>query len=383
MKPQRPKTSIIVFLLLFFCIIEQSCKKDTNGPENTEEPLLSFEKSSQNFGSLSTNKIGLGDLDGDGDIDAIFANMGDNDSQVRFNEGNGIFTDSGQRLTKWAHGIGIGDLDGDGDLDCFITCASYSHRSRIYFNDGNGIMYDSGQDIGDLQLSGNSVDLIDIDTDGDLDAYIMYYLAPHKVYLNDGSGTFSESGFTLPFDNRVIWGDVDSDGDIDIFVKELNYGYRTLLNDGQLDFRQQWRYEDSNVLYGSMILGDLDSDGDNDVVIANGDDNGSRPTVIFLNDGSGVFSDSGQELSGTKWGKLALGDLNNDGSVDLFITNLGLPNEVWINDGNGNFTDSRLRLSGNAMTNGCFLGDFDRDGDLDVFFATFMDGPNEVWFNRN
>jgi hypothetical protein len=106
---------------------------------------IAFNKSSQTFTARLTPQIGLGDFDGDGDLDAVFATMGLQNSQVLMNDGTGQFIDSGQELTQQGHGVGVGDLDGDGDLDLFVTCAGwndgeveYDKPSRIYFNDGDG-----------------------------------------------------------------------------------------------------------------------------------------------------------------------------------------------------------------------------------------------------
>ncbi len=109
------------------------------------ESDLSFRLSDQVFEPVRTNRIGIADLDGDGDLDAIFANMGFNNSQVWFNDGNGRFIESGQKLTQQGHGTGIGDFDGDGDIDVFIPCAGWSQDngqtwsyipSKVYFNNG-------------------------------------------------------------------------------------------------------------------------------------------------------------------------------------------------------------------------------------------------------
>ena len=93
-------------------------------------PLLAMEKSPQKFGYTETFQVALGDLDSDGDIDAVFANMADNHSAVWLNDGAGQFEVTDQQLTQQGHGLDIGDLDGDGDLDIFITCAHYNGAGK-------------------------------------------------------------------------------------------------------------------------------------------------------------------------------------------------------------------------------------------------------------
>ncbi len=363
-------------------------------PASSSRPAsLSLTRARQYFGPARTFQIGLGDLDNDGDLDAVFSNMGPNYSKVWFNDGSGYFEDSGQRLTQEGHGVAVGDLDGDGDLDLFITCAEYQKRSVIYLNEGGaqggtpGNFQDTEQDLGseDYELSATGVRLHDVDEDGDLDAFVVYYEAPDKIYLNDGTGNFTDSGLTCPDDNAV-WGDLDLDGDVDVFAKELGTGYKVLLNDGAGNFTAHWQMEDSTVLYGGMALGDLDADGDLDIVISNGDRDGSYPMRVFMNDG-GVqggtldqFTDSGQELGLTEWASVTLGDLNGDGHLDAFITNLGQPDRMWLNDGTGHFVDTGVELGGDATTRNAALGDLDDDGDLDVFVADFFGGSNHMWF---
>ncbi len=378
---ERLKCSIlhhIVILMLCFIVVVIGCKEKITAEEIEEW----FVRSSQIFSPVSTCQVELKDFDDDGDLDAVFSNMGDNNSTVWRNDGSGYFTDSGQRLTPWGHGVGVGDLDGDGDFDLFITCASDAHRSKIYFNDGGGVFTDSGQDLGDTGLSGNGVTLFDLDTDGDLDVHVIYYEQPDKIYRNNGNSEFTDSGMAVP--EHTTFEDLDGDGDIDMFVKEHGVGYKTMLNNGQGTFSDHWQMAQPNATYGSVTFGDLDGDGDLDAFICNGDNSGNNyPTTILFNDGSGHFSDSGQALVVTSFGRAALGDFDGNGSLDAFITNLGFADQAWMNDGNGRFTDSGLRLSGalNNNTTHVSLGDLDNDGDLDAFVANFIDGRNEIWFN--
>ena len=361
-------------------------------PEATASPPLSFslEKSAQTFTSRETVQVGLGDLDGDGDLDAVFANPQKNAAQVWLNDGRGHFTDTGQELTQYGHGVGLADLDGDGDLDAFIVChqpsASIARRtsSLVYLNAGDGQFQDSGQDFGDAEFSAVEINLLDVDRDGDLDAHVVYFDfdgLPDKVYLNDGAGVFTDSGLALPEDT-IAWGDLDGDRDVDYFGKQWGTGYTVQLNDGNGLFHAGWRLDNSQSTVGGVALADLDGDGDLDALVTNGfRDTGSYPSRLFWNDGEGGLSDSGQNLNATMGAELATGDLDNDGDLDLFVANMDRPNEVWLNDGVGNFVDSGLRLGKNADLSGRpSLGDLDGDGDLDVVVGRFQGGA-EVWIN--
>jgi len=349
----------------------------------TRIPVL--RKSEQIFEHASTNDIALGDLDNDGDLDAVFSNMGFNDSRVYLNDGRGQFTATEQLLTQQGHGVDLGDLDADGDLDIFMTCAGYgeggveyNRPSKIYFNDGKANFTDSRQDLGDSLPSGNDIHLFDIDTDGDLDAMIVYYQEDNGVYLNDGRGQFTRSDLTFP--TGATWADLDGDGDVDIFHREPEVGFKTLLNDGSGHFTEYWSKTDSLVNRGGVCFGDIDEDGDPDAVVSFLDQSEHRFSTLWYNDGTGRFLESNVRLPLTRFARMAIGDLNGDNHPDVFLNNFGLPSAVWLNDGNGRLFDSGIRLPGEWQNAGCPLGDLDGDGDLDVFIAAFGAGPNEIWF---
>jgi hypothetical protein len=104
-----------------------------------------FADSGWNLGSSNSRGVALGDVDGDGDLDAFVANV-DQANKVWVNNG-GIFTDSGQSLGSSAsRGVALGDLDGDGDLDAFVTNIS-SQANKVWVNN-NGTFTDSGQNLG-------------------------------------------------------------------------------------------------------------------------------------------------------------------------------------------------------------------------------------------
>ena len=101
----------------------------------------------------------------------------------------GILTDSGQALgNEISVAVTLGDLDGDGDLDAFVANV-YNAPNRVLLNDGLGNFSDSGQSLGNG--SSYDVSLADIDGDGDLDAFVANRsTASDRVWLNDGTGTF-------------------------------------------------------------------------------------------------------------------------------------------------------------------------------------------------
>ena len=132
--------------------------------------------------------------------------------------GTGVLADSGQSLGNHnSCGVAVGDLDGDGDLDAFVSNFG-GEGNRVWTNDGSGNFADNGQDLGNHDS--RDVSLGDLDGDGDLDAFAANRLQGNRVWLNDGSGNFIDSGQNLG-DHRgygVSLGDLDGDGDLDAFV---------------------------------------------------------------------------------------------------------------------------------------------------------------------
>jgi len=262
------------FVLLGGLIV--ACSSALLSAEEGAPEAIRFVASGE-YGTATTFQIVLGDLDGDGDLDAVQANQGHFNSRVLLNDGTGQFIETDQRLTQNGHGVDLGDLDGDGDLDVFIACAyafGRSMPSKIYFNDGTAWFTDSQQDLDDTSISANLVQLVDIDVDSDLDAFVAYLTLGReflsRVYLNDGSGRFSGSEYNLPF--GTLFCDLDGDGDVDAFIKEPGSMFRTLINDGLGGLNEVWRADCGFLQYEpfSIAFGDLNGDGNIDAVDTNG-----------------------------------------------------------------------------------------------------------------
>ncbi len=145
-------------------------------------------------------------------------------------QGWGTFFDSGQTLGSYIScGVSLGDVDGDGDLDAFV--ANYDEPNRVWVNQGGaqagtaGKFFDSGQTLGSSISRG--VYLGDVDGDGDLDAFVANQMEANRVWVNQGGlqggtpGQFIDSGQTLgTFDTSlgIFLGDVDGEGDLDALV---------------------------------------------------------------------------------------------------------------------------------------------------------------------
>ena len=194
-----------------------------------------FLDSSQSLGSSNSKSVTLGDVDGDGDLDAFVANY-NQANRVWLNDGSGTFTDSSQSLgNSKSFGVTLGDVDGDGDLDAFV--ANRHQGNRVWLNDGSGTFTNSSQNLGNSSSVG--VTLGDVDGDGDLDAFVANLdQQANRVWLNDGSGTFTDSSQSLGSSKSrgITLGDVDGDGDLDAFVANTGQANRVWLNDGSGTF---------------------------------------------------------------------------------------------------------------------------------------------------
>lgn len=342
-----------------------------------ESAVLLFINSGQEFGSERTFSLALGDLDNDGDLDVLVANFL-SASKIWFNNGGdqggilGVFS-SGQEIgTRTGHGTALGDLDGDGDLDAFLV--HNLNPDQVWLNDGSGNLVDSGQQLGETNAASTSVSLGDVDNDGDLDAFTTHYQKPVKLWLNDGSGQFTESEANLGVDAMsVALGDVDQDGDLDALVAYDGYPAQLWLNEGDGNFTDSGQEIGRGAGWGNAVLGDIDNDGDLDAIIAS-----NLGGAIWLNAGgkqvgsTGVFMDSGQVLGNSHY--VTLADVNGDGQLDIFTCS-----EVRLNLGAGLFSQVHMGFEDSGCS-GIWLGDVDNDGDLDVFIGKHQ-GITELWLN--
>jgi enediyne biosynthesis protein E4 len=134
-----------------------------------------------------------------------------------------------------------------------------------------------------------------------------------------------------------------------------------------------------------VAIFDYDNDGWPDIFVVNGTTLDPLPGVskptnhLYHNNHNGTFTDVTEKagLAHTGWGQgVCVGDYDNDGNEDLFVTYYG-KNVLYHNNGNGTFTDTsdkaRVAGSGNAWSTGCAFVDYDHDGKLDIFVATYVD----------
>jgi hypothetical protein len=351
---------------------------------------MTFVDTGQRLGDRRSWNCKLGDLDGDGDLDALVVN--DRLAQVWLNDGEGRFKE-GQQLMKRFSDLDLGDLDDDGDLDAFVVTPE--RRAEVWLNDGSGA-FDTVERLSGEAL-GYGVALGDLDNDGDLDAYLAKENA-NMIWLNDGEGQFSDSGQRFGGDDPledmsidVVLADLNGDSLLDVFEVVYSGRHRVWLNDGTGEFVESG--QELKVGIGNshgVAAGDLDDDGDLDVFVTVTD---QMAFQVWFNDGGGRFTDSGQRLPSSNAQKVALGDLDGDGDLDAFMANSGNSDEgagntVWLNDGKGIFSDTGLRL-GNSYSLQVALGDLDLDGDLDAFIVNSyfsnpgVDKSNRVWINSS
>ena len=175
-------------------------------------------------------------------------------------------------------------------------------------------------------------------------------------------------------------GDLDRDGDLDVLVANYESTSQVWLNNGSKQGGIPGTFNGGQDLGGStghgVALGDLDGDGGLDVFLVHNMDTDQ----VWLNDGTGNLVDSGQRLGGADDAttSVSLADVDNDGDLDVFTTHYQKPVRLWLNEGSSVFTAADVELGTDALS--VALGDVDNDGDLDALIA-YIEKPNQLWLS--
>jgi bacillopeptidase F len=226
----------------------------------------------------------------------------------------------------------------------------------------------------------------DFDRDGDEDIYVTNILGVNRLLENSG-GTFTDVAPTKGVADAgdsfgACWGDYDRDGDLDLFVAVRNAANRLYRNDGATftDIALSVGITDVGYHQGAAWL-DFNLDGLLDLYVVN------RITAdkLYRNDG-GTFTDVTDAMgivdSGTGSG-VGIADYNSDGYPDIYVLKRGSANVLYRNDVSV-FTDVTSETGvggGNRYSNGCAWGDFDNDGDQDLYVAN--SGSENVLFRND
>ncbi|MBK7710871.1 MAG: VCBS repeat-containing protein [Bacteroidales bacterium] len=279
--------------------------------------------------------------------------------------------------------VASGDYDGDGDIDLYVgsfDAASSSYKHYLFNND-MGRFKDVSEEAGINHTGKESYSTFtDFDNDGFLDIYVIRE-GGDILYRNTGPGTFENvsakaGAGSKTGGNMALFFDMDHDGDLDFFEagSEADFLFR---NNSDGTFKDESaRLGLSGKAPGTRdaAFGDFDEDGDIDFIVIN-ENSGN---ILYSNQRQGVFKDitstSGLKDEGGS-GAVTVGDYNNDGYLDLFITSLnGGNHKLYQNLRNGNFEEVKTGSEMfSAMKNvkaydAAFL-DFDNDGFLDILIA--------------
>ena len=326
--------------------------------------------------TFMTGGVAAGDFDNDGYTDLLFTRFGDTDILYR-NLGNGTFDPltaaAGFTIATNTNGVVSGDIDNDGDLDLYMTGGVQSNRNYLYINDGTGVFTDAGASNPASQMNGalrngQGASFADYDNDGYLDLITSDW---GTLASQSQSRLFRNLGATNPgmFEDTTVFAGINT--------------YPT-----QISRRFAPRFVD------------LDRDGHMDLTMVSD----FETSQLFWNNGDGTFTDGTLAANvGTDYNGMGttFADYDGDGDLDWFITNItaepGVPtafggyNRLYRNEGDRTFTDVTLEAGGrdSRWAWGTSFFDADNDADFDLIATNGYNGEGWIddrtffWENNN
>ena len=293
-------------------------------------------------------------------------------------------------------GAAAGDFDGDGLPDLFIV-GSDDRPDMLFRNMGDGTFTDIAPEAGLAATHmGAGAAAVDYEGDGDLDVFVTSHgpigeIGPghQRFYRNEGDGTFTEMAAEMGLATASVidgdgfgsaWGDIDLDGDLDLFVagwQRESAGNRLFLNEagGFVDVTDEAGIVNDGIRGFSPCLADMNGDAYPDLLLV-ADFGTSR---YYANNGDGTFANrTGTAGLGQEWSGMgtAIGDVDNDGLVDWYVTAIfdsdaegrGDGNKLYLNKGGHQFLESAgsMGVDDGGWGWGTALVDLDLDGDLDI-----------------
>jgi hypothetical protein len=286
-------------------------------------------------------------------------------------------------------GAAWGDFDDDGFIDLVVAnegadCLYRNNRNGTFTRVTSGPVVENDSDLG------ASVAFADYDNDGHLDLIVAGFGAPTKLFRNNGAGTFTKAvgdpSGAGGDSNSASWGDYDNDGHVDVMVTQWGQPNLLYRNKGDGSFERM-----TSATVGSIasdtgqatagVWSDYDDDGDLDLLVTNF----NLKHAFYRNNGDGTFTrlfaddigDLDDAVSSKENGGASWADFDNDGDLDVFVTRGGagsLRDDALYVNGNGSFTkatqDSIGPLISDQQPGGnSAWADYDNDGWLDLYVA--------------
>jgi hypothetical protein len=307
---------------------------------------------------------------------------------------------SGSNGSAWA--MVVADIDKNGYKD--IVAGGYGPALKVLKTNNSG----TGGTITNIPSSNffvQNMTFADFNNDGWIDLFACDDNNMSKIFMNN-NGTLTLNNTIINFDVTPtddsgnygsVWTDYDNDGDLDLYIAKCRQGV-TNPNDGRrinVLFRNNGNgtfteaAADANLNVGwqtwTASFGDIDNDGDFDVLLTNHD----HESQIFLNDGTGVYTDisstTGVSTAGITPIQSVMADFDNDGWLDLMITGAG--HRLYRNNGNNTFSLVSGLFNASSMLTFA-VGDLNHDGFLDLYtgygqiYTTPTTIDDVIWMNQ-
>jgi hypothetical protein len=383
--------------------------------------------------SASMNGLVWFDFDNDGDQDIYTAHPGQLNRLYR-NNGNNTFTDiagtAGVDDATTSHwGIAVGDYDRDGDQDVYLTISS--NVNRLYRNNGDNTFTDIASSAGVDDTQGDrAASWVDYDNNGMLDLHVVSANSIDKLYLSNNDATFtdvaSEEGLTDNGNGQAAdWADFDGDGDLDLYISKnsATVGNALYRNDNAVTNYLQVKLSGTRNKFGigASVYAVTGTDRRRQDVDGGSGYRGSQPStpvefgfggistvdslivlwpsgktfdttnvatnqVLTIEENLALFTEVASTVGVADTGSeegVAMGDFDGDGDLDIYVAGNTTANRLYQNNGSGSFTNIATAAGVDDVTDtrGAAWGDYDGDGDLDMY-GTVVSGNNSLYRNN-